>query len=149
MRMVGVAPASGRPPKVRTMQIDMTRFRETFFAEAAEHLAAMEADLLRLDGSEQNTEILANIFRCAHSIKGGASTFEFAALTRFTHALETLLDQMRHGAVPVTPALVELLLQANDMLTALLSSASQNQPLPADMEPLLAELGRQCTTAEK
>ncbi len=85
------------------MQIDMTRLRETFFAEAAELMAALEAILLRLDGSDENAEVLHDIFRCAHSIKGGAATFQFADLVRFTHGLESLLDQMRSGAIPRHP----------------------------------------------
>src|ERR1019366_7043980 len=80
-----------------SMELDLSRFRETFFQEAAEHLDTMEAALLSLRAGQSDCETLNAIFRCAHSIKAGAATFGFEATTRFTHVLESLLDRMRNG----------------------------------------------------
>ncbi|HEY1336422.1 MAG TPA: Hpt domain-containing protein, partial [Bryobacteraceae bacterium] len=80
------------------MQIDLSRFRDTFFQEAEEHLASMEAGLLRLEESPQDG-LLDDIFRGAHSIKGAAGSFGFEDLARFTHAMENLLDGMRANQV--------------------------------------------------
>ena len=52
------------------MAIDLARFRETFFQEAAEHLAEMESALLKLEDSAADPELLNAIFRSAHSLKG-------------------------------------------------------------------------------
>jgi two-component system chemotaxis sensor kinase CheA len=122
------------------MKIDMMRFRETFFAEAAEHLASIEEGILKLDLGGQCLPVLDTIFRCAHSIKGGAGTFDLVDVVRFTHELESLLDMLRTGAIEVSPAVVELLLQANDMVAALIGAAKHNLPSPAGTDDLLKRL---------
>ena len=77
--------------------MDITQFYQTFFDEAEELLAEMEHLLLALDVSAPDNEQLNAIFRAAHSIKGGAATFGFTALTETTHLLENLLDRARRG----------------------------------------------------
>ena len=67
------------------MTLDITQFYQTFFDEADELLAQMEQLLLNLDVGTPDPEDLAAIFRAAHSIKGGAATFGFTALTETTH----------------------------------------------------------------
>src|SRR6185503_1917649 len=77
--------------------IDLQRFRQTFLDECHEGLDAMEQGLLRLEQGHRDAETINTIFRAAHSIKGGAGTFGLTEVTRVTHLLETLLDQMRSG----------------------------------------------------
>ena len=77
------------------MKIDLSRFKETFFQEAAEHVNNMETLLLGLGDAPADPEVLNSIFRAAHSIKGGSGTFGFDDVMRFTHRLEELLDGMR------------------------------------------------------
>src|ERR1700757_2382519 len=103
------------------MSIDLARFHRTFFEECFEGVDLMERELLRLD--QGGSEALHAVFRAAHSIKGGAGTFGFAAVADYTHHLETLLDQMRSGRRSVSPALVDLLLKATDALRLLLTAA--------------------------
>src|SRR5256885_16978709 len=103
------------------MQIDLEQFRGVFFEEAAEHLANMEAGLLQLESAPHDVELLHAIFRGAHSIKGGSGMFDFAALTRFTHAMESLLDLMRDRRIGGNPALTGLLLRSVEFLRALVA----------------------------
>jgi two-component system chemotaxis sensor kinase CheA len=72
---------------------DLTQFYQVFFEEAGENLASMEQLLLGLDVAAPEDETLHAIFRCAHSIKGGAATFGFEDLAALTHTMETLLDK--------------------------------------------------------
>ena len=116
------------------MQIDLSRFRDTFFQEAEEHLADMETGLLRLE-HESDPDLLNAIFRGAHSIKGASGTFGFEDILRFTHAMEGLLDRMRSGAVPPCPARVNLLLEAVDVLRRLLDAARSGSPVPEEAAP--------------
>lgn len=122
------------------MQVDLNRFRETFFQESAEHLAEMEAGLLRLDQGSFDPELLNGIFRAAHSIKGASGMFGFEDVTRFTHALENLLDSLRSGGILVTGKLTDLLLRANDLLRELLAAAASGTPVPERMQAVLEEL---------
>ena len=122
------------------VQVDLSRFRQTFFEEAAEHLASMEADLLHLEEDPEDRECLNRIFRCAHSIKGGSGTFGLPDVARFTHHLESLLDRMREGALAPTRERVGLLLRSADILRALLAAAGDGGSPPAEMDALIAAL---------
>ncbi|HEU4620745.1 MAG TPA: Hpt domain-containing protein, partial [Burkholderiaceae bacterium] len=72
--------------------LDLSQFHQIFFEEAGENLDAMEQQLLALDVNTPDDEALNAIFRCAHSIKGGAATFGFEDVAELTHKMETLLD---------------------------------------------------------
>ena len=72
---------------------DLSQFYQIFFEEAGENLDQMEQMLLNLDLSNANDEELNGIFRCAHSIKGGAATFGFSDVAELTHQMESLLDR--------------------------------------------------------
>lgn len=96
--------------------VDITQFYSTFFDEADELLADMERLLLALDVAAPDTEQLNAIFRAAHSIKGGAATFGFSALTDTTHLLENLLDRARRGELALRPAMIDTFLETKDVL---------------------------------
>jgi two-component system chemotaxis sensor kinase CheA len=119
------------------MKIDLSRFRDTFFQEATDHVNHMEEALLALDSAPGDAEVLNAIFRAAHSIKGGSGTFAFEHVTRFTHSLEELLDRMRQAKIDATPARVQLLLRACDVLRDLLAAAGSGSPPPAEADKLL------------
>jgi two-component system chemotaxis sensor kinase CheA len=95
---------------------DLKQFYQVFFEEAAELLADMETLLLALDVSSPNSEDLNAIFRAAHSIKGGAGTFGFSDMTELTHVLESLLDRLRKGELAVRSEMIDVFLQASDVL---------------------------------
>jgi len=80
----------------------------------------MESALLDLQPGD--TDSLHAIFRAAHSIKGGAGTFGFSAVTDFTHLVETLLDRMRNGEHDVDDRTRNALLQSVDAIRALLAT---------------------------
>lgn len=122
------------------MQVNMDQFRDAFFEEAAEHLANMESGLLQLESSPHDLELMHAIFRGAHSIKGGSGMFGFADITRFTHAMESLLDLMRDEKIAVTPTLTDLLLRSTDILRTLVTIAKEGGELPATLEGTLQEL---------
>ncbi|MET0312108.1 MAG: Hpt domain-containing protein, partial [Burkholderiaceae bacterium] len=83
-------------------RFDLTQFYQVFFEEASENLANMEQLLLRLDTGAPGDEDLNAIFRCAHSIKGGAATFGFHDVADLTHVMETLLDRLRRHEIALT-----------------------------------------------
>ena len=123
------------------MAIDMRQFQATFFAESREGLDAMESGLLSLEAAGNDLDTVNTIFRAAHSIKGGAATFGFKAITNTTHVLETLLDQVRGGKRSVDGELSDALLASVDILRELLSSAEAGNPDDTGRsEPLNARL---------
>ena len=98
------------------MTIDMSQFFQVFFDEADELLAEKEKLLLAVDVSSPDPEDLNAIFRAAHSIKGGASTFGLNDMTEVTHVLESLLDKIRKGEMALTAEHVDAFLIAKDIL---------------------------------
>ena len=98
--------------------IDLSQFYQVFFEEAGENLDRMEQLLLELDIEAADDEELNAIFRCAHSIKGGAATFGFADVAELTHQMETLLDKLRRHELQLTAAMVDVLLSSGDALKA-------------------------------
>ncbi|KGM41206.1 chemotaxis protein [Aquabacterium sp. NJ1] len=100
--------------------IDLSQFYQVFFEEAGENLENMEQLLLELDITAADDEEMNAIFRCAHSIKGGAATFGFSDVAELTHQMETLLDKLRRHELIPTPPMVDVLLQSGDALKAML-----------------------------
>jgi len=109
--------------------VDLSQFHAIFFEECSEGIETMETGLLNLDIGEPNPETINNIFRAAHSIKGGAGTFGFASISEFTHAMETLLDEMREGRRKVTRETVDLLLESIDCLRNLVDCSKASKPI--------------------
>ena len=107
--------------------IDLTQFYQVFFEEAGENLEAMEQKLLELDLSAADDEELNAIFRCAHSVKGGAATFGFSDVAELTHQMETLLDKLRRHELAPNAAMVDVLLASGDALKAMLARHQGNE----------------------
>ncbi len=72
---------------------DLSQFYQIFFEEAGENLDLMEQMLLNLNLETADDEELNGIFRCAHSVKGGAATFGFSDVAELTHQMESLLSR--------------------------------------------------------
>ncbi|MDO9611952.1 MAG: chemotaxis protein CheW, partial [Serpentinimonas sp.] len=81
----------------------------------------MEQQLLNLDLETVDDEELNAIFRCAHSIKGGAATFGFEDVAELTHQMEGLLDKLRRHELKPTAPMVDVLLESSDALKGLLA----------------------------
>ncbi|RZJ82952.1 MAG: chemotaxis protein CheA, partial [Massilia sp.] len=96
--------------------IDLSQFYQVFFEEAGENLDNMERLLLNVNVEAADDEELNAIFRCAHSIKGGAATFGFSDVAELTHQMETLLDKLRRHELQPNSAMVDVLLQSGDAL---------------------------------
>ena len=111
---------------------DLQQFKQTYITECHELLQEMEERLLHLNTETSDLEELNAIFRCAHSIKGGAGAFGFDQITSFTHILEALLDAMREGQVHASQEIVDTLLKAADIVTQMVRAAQEGTSLPAD-----------------
>ena len=94
----------------------LAEIRQIFITECNDGLDVIETGLLALEKGEDAQETINDIFRGAHSIKGGAATFGYSSIADFTHVLETLLDKVRAGEQEITPPLVKLFLESVDIL---------------------------------
>ena len=122
------------------VKIDVQRLLRLFLEEAADHLITLETGLLRLEESPGDRTVIDNVFRAAHSLKGGSGTFGLPQVGRLTHAMESRLERVRTGAAPVTPELTSLLLRATDELRGLLAAAEEGGPVAHAAADVMAEL---------
>src|SRR5690606_19488745 len=120
--------------------IDLSQFYQVFFEEAGENLARMEQQLLEIDLEQADDEELNAIFRCAHSIKGGAATFGFADVAELTHQMESLLDKLRRHELTPTAAMVDVLLESSDALRGLLGAHQGRGVAPPATGDLVARI---------
>jgi len=112
---------------------DLSQFYQIFFEEAGENLDQMEQMLLNLNLETADDEELNGIFRCAHSVKGGAATFGFADVAELTHQMESLLDRLRRHELQPTAAMVDVLLESADASRSLLArhqAGDEGEALP-------------------
>ncbi len=95
----------------------------TFLEEATEGLTRIESGLLELDTHTGDPhELINDVFRAAHSIKGGAATFGLTVVAELAHVAETLLDRLRGGRATMSPDISAVLLESVDVLRHLLDA---------------------------
>ena len=102
----------------------------TFFEESADGIEQLEAGLLELERGF-DAGVVDSVFRAVHSIKGGAATFGFTAVTDLAHEMETLLDRVRAGTLLPGAELTALLLEGIDALRGILSGLRQEREVDA------------------
>jgi len=92
----------------------------TFIAESRELLRDMETALLTLEQSPPDPEAINAVFRAMHTIKGSSGVFGFDAIVEFTHAMESVTEEIRAGRLAVDEVLVALLLACGDHVASLI-----------------------------
>ncbi|HLO77979.1 MAG TPA: chemotaxis protein CheA [Magnetospirillum sp.] len=111
---------------------DLSQFKATYFEECAELLASAEEILSRIHDGSGTVEDLNAVFRCVHSIKGGAGAFAFDELVHFAHVFETTMDALRSGRADLSTHVADLLVRGNDVLGDFVRAAQEGVALPAD-----------------
>jgi two-component system chemotaxis sensor kinase CheA len=113
---------------------------KVFLQEVEEQLDLLDDDIVRLEREGDNAELLQEIFRAAHTLKGSSGMLGFQSMAALTHAMEDALDRVRKGSLRVTPVLVDALLASLDGLKALKEHATRGQDGGVDIEPVIAAL---------
>ncbi|MCF6215406.1 MAG: chemotaxis protein CheA [Emcibacter sp.] len=114
------------------MSDPMEQFKVIFFEECSDLLISLEEGLMQLQAGDCDEEVVHSVFRAVHSIKGGAGAFGFDRLVSFAHIQETLLDDIRSGALEVEQAYMTVLLQAFDILSELVGAAQRDEEVADD-----------------
>jgi two-component system chemotaxis sensor kinase CheA len=107
------------------MDFDREKVVKSFVAESAEGLERAEQYLIAAETNPDNGELLNEIFRVAHTIKGNASALDFPELSGFAHVLEDMLDALRKHELTISREVTSLLLHAVDALRALVPAAAE------------------------
>lgn len=108
--------------------MDLSQAKGLFIDEANTLLADMERFLLEIEAGEASTaQHIDAIFRAAHTIKGSAGLFGFDAIVAFTHNVESVLDKVRAGQLPLDECLISLMLQCQDHIASLIRQLEDHQ----------------------
>lgn len=102
---------------------EIEKLKESFLREVVDVLANIEQTALELEREPDDVELLRQLFRDVHTLKGSAGMFNMAVAESFLHELEFMLDSFRSGRVPFSGHYVELILSAADLTRNLLFDA--------------------------
>lgn len=122
------------------MDINNEELLKDFFSEAEQQVFTLESNILVIENDPSNHDAIDEIFRAAHTLKGGSATVEMHELSGFTHVIEDLLDVIRSGSVPVTGPVVDVLLQSLDIIKSMLSARSAGTVYSEDISEVTASL---------
>jgi len=116
-----------------TQPKDTERVREEFLAEAQELIETLSRNLLMLDAAikqgQRQPEIINDLFRGVHTLKGLAGMFGYERVGRMAHVLEDLLEDLRLGRLEVTQHVLDVLFEGVDSFQRLLGDSIEPQEL--------------------
>lgn len=94
----------------------MSQYLQIFIEESKENLQALNENLLLLEATPDDIEVVNVIFRVAHTLKGMAGTMGFVKMQHLTHSVENVLSEIRNGKLHITTELVDIMFQCLDAL---------------------------------
>jgi two-component system chemotaxis sensor kinase CheA len=119
---------------------EMQAIIEEFLIESSELVTKLDSDLVTLEKEPDNLDLLNEIFRSAHTIKGTSGFLGFNDLMSFTHVMEDVLNRLRKGEIKVEPSTMDVLLESVDILKTMLDDIKQGRQNSIDFEPVSAKL---------
>ena len=111
-----------------------------FFDEAYSLIEVIEDNVLVLEKDPTDREAIDALFRAAHTLKGGSATCQMDELAKFTHLMEDAMDEVRNGHVSITPDIVDVLLQALDVIKSMVETRSSGSVYSDDCSGVTAAL---------
>jgi two-component system chemotaxis sensor kinase CheA len=111
-----------------------------FFSEAQMQVDMLEQNILVLENEGGNKDAVDEIFRAAHTLKGGSATVEMMELSHFTHLVEDVLDAIRSDQLAVNEDVVDTLLSAIDVIKAMLAQRMEGAVYQEDTSQIEAKL---------
>jgi two-component system chemotaxis sensor kinase CheA len=122
------------------MEMDISQYKDLFITESQEHLDALNKFLLQLENDPNNLDVVTEIFRSAHTLKGMSATMGYDQLTELAHEMENLLEHLRTGDTPVTTSVVDTLFSCFDTLGAIINAIAEDRPEEIDFSGLVSEI---------
>jgi len=113
---------------------------EGFLAETTELLEKLDDDLVALEKASDDSELLNRIFRSIHTVKGASSFLGFDLLVKVTHKTEDVLNRLRKGELLVTPEIMDVILEATDLVKVLVSDIKAGEIQEREIDGTIAKL---------
>lgn len=113
---------------------------EGFLTETTELLEKLDDDLVALEKSSEDTDLLNRIFRSIHTVKGASSFLGFDLLVKVTHKTEDVLNRLRKGELLVTPEIMDVILEATDLVKLLVSDIKAGDIQEREVDGTISKL---------
>ncbi|RMG71250.1 MAG: chemotaxis protein CheA [Nitrospirae bacterium] len=119
---------------------EMDEILQDFIVETTEILEGLDEKFIELEKSQYNTELINDIFRAVHTIKGAAGFLGLNQMVDLSHAAENVLKKLRDSVIGPSPEVIDVILESVDKLKILLEKVKNNDQSPEDIEPILKRL---------
>ncbi len=113
---------------------------KVFLTEVNEHIELMDEDIVKLEKEGDDPELLQEIFRAAHTIKGSSAMVGFQVMAELTHSMESLLDKLRNKNLQVTTDIIDALLFGLDILKSLVGCINSSDDDMPDIQTAVNKL---------
>lgn len=101
--------------------MDVSQYLEIFIDETSEHIQSLSDNIMALESDPENKDVVNEIFRAAHSLKGMAGTMGFKRMQHMTHDMENVFQEVRNDAIKVDSDMIDLLFQCLDAIEGYLA----------------------------
>ncbi|WP_400162993.1 chemotaxis protein CheA [Brevibacillus sp. TJ4] len=120
--------------------MDMNQYLDMFIEESKEHLQAINANLLILENDPTNIQIVNEIFRSAHTLKGMSATMGFEDMASLTHEAENVLDLIRNNKLTINSDIMDVIFQSVDLIESMVIHITEGGDGSADVSKPVQKL---------
>ncbi|MCY7779483.1 chemotaxis protein CheA [Bacillus haynesii] len=120
--------------------MDMNQYLDVFIEESREHLQTCNEKLLELEKNPTDLQLVHDIFRAAHTLKGMSATMGYEDMAHLTHSLENVLDAIRNEEMTITSEWMDVMFEALDDLEAIVLSIIEGGDGKRDVSEVCAKL---------
>ena len=106
--------------------MDVSQYLEIFIDETEEHIQTLSDCIMELEKEPENMDVINEIFRAAHSLKGMAGTMGFKRMQHLTHDMENVFQEVRSEKIKVDSSMIDLLFKCLDAIEAYLTSVKES-----------------------
>ena len=111
-----------------------------YFDEAFSQIDTIEKNILLLEKNTKNKVAIDSLFRAAHTLKGGSATVQMSEITNITHVLEDLMDEVRDGKLKINSNIIDLLLNALDIIKNMVNARSNGSVYDKDYSSITSAI---------
>jgi two-component system chemotaxis sensor kinase CheA len=119
---------------------DESKYIKAFLAEAEENLQDMNSALLELEKDPGKRELIDEMFRHAHTIKGGAASVGYEDISKLAHEMENLMDRLRSQNIELDSSVTGILFETLDLVETLVGNAAKKKKKKIEITPLIDRL---------
>ncbi|MEK3905510.1 chemotaxis protein CheA [Oceanobacillus sp. FSL W7-1309] len=120
--------------------MDTDQYLEVFLEESREHLQAVNDSILQLEKQPEDLNLVNEIFRSAHTLKGMAATMGYEDIASLTHKMENVLDMIRNHKLNVSTTIIDVIFLAIDALEDMVGSIQAGNDGKKDVSELVHRL---------